>query len=315
MKKLPLLIIAVLLLSLFISSCTNDPSESAQQSGIDDSSTESLENSTESFTTSNTSKSPDTEDVTASVKKYLDIILEDAKAYAGIESELAAEFPDEFAKIIAFGEEAFPALDEIAEDKDADLFHRAFAYYTKYTIKPEMYDLSFPSPDGNYSIKCSVNNFIDAMRMTGGTIAFWLTYDNIRLVDEVSDSVIVVSDIIDTTIDVHWMDNNKYAAISYGFDRYYRITDVFDVQNSAFIKLPDFDEVANALENKFDPYEFDRIEFDFDEWISESKIRIKISTVKLTNEDYYDCGEGYFIYDLALQKILDGDYTAPVTNK
>lgn len=74
-------------------------------------------------------------DISAVINRYFDIIF--AENPVKTETELIEEFPDEFAAIVAFGEEAFLVLDEIIKDNESLGTRRAFAHYIKQAIKPE----------------------------------------------------------------------------------------------------------------------------------------------------------------------------------
>ena len=252
MKKTAFILFIVLILSLIVSCSVSGTLESKNSLSNDNNvaiSEISKETSTQDVVSIDDSNSDESKPETSSVdtstliNTNLDIILKDV-TYTD-EEKLATYNSDEFSAIVDLEEEAFPVLDEIINNKNNSIEKRAFALHTKYTIKPELYDLSFPSPDGKYSIECSVYTFDQALIMFGHTKSGF-TYRDIRLVDEANDSVIAVSDFKEMSVNVKWSSDSKYAALSSGHVSYYKSTDVFDVQNAKFIELPSL----NVVEEK-----------------------------------------------------------------
>jgi len=72
-----------------------------------------------------------------------------------------------FDAIVALGEKALPYLEALADAEaddpswfpDISIAQRVWALNAIYAIKPETYDLIFPSPDGKYSVRLLVASF------------------------------------------------------------------------------------------------------------------------------------------------------------
>ncbi|MDD4474437.1 MAG: hypothetical protein PHV95_01425 [Eubacteriales bacterium] len=233
------------------------------------------------------------DDVSLQVKKYFDIIF--AKDTSKSEKELMAEFPDEFAAIVSFGEKAFPALDEIANDRESYGIKSAFAHYIKQAIKPELYARVFKSPDGKFAIKAVVDTFIN-MSSIGEVYYF-------ELIDCKTNTTLIVLKDNYYKFTVQWSPDNRYASIEYGSSFFY-ITDVIDFQELKTIKLPDAKEVESIVQNKFNnDYNVysDFFGFTHNQWVDDNKIKINI---ELRSPPEY---EGWYIYDLVKKEIVEID--------
>lgn len=275
-------------------------SESFAETSSDLEVSDELSDETSSETSSETSPEESTDSMASLINGYLDTILDgvdrlDFGSYKN-EAGLAVDYPEETAALVALGEEAFPVLDDIIRTTDV-LTRLAFAKYIKYTIKPELYDLDYQSPDGKYSIKGSAYSFL----YTG---SYAEIFNDIRLVDNTTNSVLAVSDIYDNEIGVNWSEDNKYVAVTHGYvSRYYFTTDVFDIQNSKFIKLPSYKDMDEILNIELKYYNHKSVSFNFSEWLPDDKVKIEISIFfsSFSEEPFV----GYFIYDLKAHKIVD----------
>ena len=68
--------------------------------------------------------------------------------------------PDEFNSIVALGETALPYLEVITKNTEFSNYFRSMtATFARHAIKPELYDLVFPSPDGKYEVRASICDF------------------------------------------------------------------------------------------------------------------------------------------------------------
>lgn len=321
MKKAVAFIIVLAAITSILSACTSSDVSDVSSSVANGTSNINSSTLSESFaetssdlevsdelsdeTSSETSPEESTESMASLINGYLDTILDgvDRLDFGFYENEagLAAEYPEETSALTALGEEAFPVLDDIIRTTDV-LTRLAFAKYIKYTIKPELYDLDYQSPDGMYSIKGSAYSFL----YTGWHAEM---FNNIRLVDNTTNSVLAVSDIDDNDVGVNWSEDNKYVAVTYGYvSKRYLTTDIFDIQSSKFVKLPsykDLSEIAN-IELKYS--DFNYVKFEFLEWLPDDKVKIEISTQYSFSEEPVF---GYFIYDLKSLKIVDSHYEKP----
>ena len=268
-----------------------DNSDNSDENTVSDN---SKETSTEvSNVVSDDLSEPETssDDVSLQVNKYFDIIF---AAYTDkSESELIAEFPDEFATIVAFGEKAFPALDEIANDRESYGIKSAFVHYIKQAIKPELYARVFKSPDGKYAIKAVVDTFIN-INSIGEVYHF-------ELIDCKTNTTLIVLKDNYYKFTVQWSPDNRYASIEYGSSFFYT-TDFIDFKELKTIKLPDAKEVESIVQNKFNNdycIYSDFFGFTHNQWVDDNKIKINI---ELSSPPEY---EGWYIYDLIEDKIVE----------
>jgi len=171
------------------------------------------------------------------------------------------------------------------------------ARYAQYIIKPELYDLVFPSPDGRYAVKASVYSFLNCGINVSG-----IDYYNIKLVDCTTDSDVIVLDGFDNNIEVEWSSDSRYAAMSHGQGRYFYMTDVFNVADANFITLP-YDEIAVTISNELG-ISFDNVLFYFNEWSTEDRIKIKMAL----GSNYIQTVNGWYIYDLVEKEIVDSEF-------
>lgn len=268
--------------------------EASENTSLFDTSSQSetsLKNEISSEISDHTSSKLSSEELAAQVKEYFDIIFE--KNPDKSESEIIEEFPDEFAAIVSFGEKAFPALDEIANDRESYGIKSAFAHYIKQAIKPELYARVFKSPDGKFAIKAVVDTFIN-MSSIGEVYYF-------ELIDCKTNTTLIVLKDNYYKFTVQWSPDNRYASIEYGSSFFY-ITDVIDFQELKTIKLPDAKEVESIVQNKFNnDYNVysDFFGFTHNQWVDDNKIKINI---ELSSPPEY---EGWYIYDLFEDKIIE----------
>ena len=229
----------------------------------------------------------------------------------GHDRDVLDQYPEEFARIAALGEGALPYLDEIMSDpeilKPDDLDYVgpmdyrlwSLAIWAKYVIKPELYDLSFPSPDGKYAVKASLYSVMNA------TVHYIFSYYNLRVVELEADSIVYISNLWGyENIKVEWSPDSLYAAISSGWPRYFYETDVFDVRNGNYLTLPNTDETSEItgrdMRSFLDHGGMANVGFYFDGWVAEDKIKIAIH-FRLND----DGDIGWYIFDLTEQKVID----------
>ena len=303
LKKIIAFILTLTAIVSILASCTNsgdsDISSSSRNSTLSENSIATLKETSVSNSISDDSSSETSSvDIATLIKDNLDMILADVPeqgfAYNKTESTLAEIFADEFSAIVGLGEEAFPILDDIYDDSENAITRRAIASYVKYIINPDLYDLSYPSPDGKYTIKCSVLSFVPVYASGD------LRYFDFRLVDKTTGSTLAMSDIDEISFNIIWSDDSKYAAISYGDQKYYYKTDVFDALNGRFIELLGIDEIQDSLELDKELMSTKLISY-FKEWVSDNKIKIEVLIDDVDNRIV-----GWYIYDLTDLKIVDG---------
>ncbi|MDD4474435.1 MAG: hypothetical protein PHV95_01415 [Eubacteriales bacterium] len=305
-KTIAFILVLIATVSVLVS-CTNsgnsDVNSSKNSSAVSESATATSKEASSSASVSDeTSSEESSVDMATLINDNLDIILADVPeqgfAYNKTESTLAEIFADEFSVIVDLGEEAFPILDGIYDDSENAISRRAMARYAKYIINPDLYDLSYPSPDSKYTIKCSVFSFVPVY--ASGE----LRYCDFRLVDKTTGSTLAMSDINEIAFIITWSDDSKYAALSYGDQKYYYKTDVFDALNGRFIELPGIDEILDSLE--FDKELMStKLTSYFKEWVSDNKIKIEVLIGDVDNRIV-----GWYIYDLTDLKIVDDQLEA-----
>ena len=220
----------------------------------------------------------------------------------------AEAFPVEFGQIVALGESAFPHLDKIIEDNNKNR-HESLAMYLKYSIKPELYELNFPSPDGKYAVKADVDSFFVQNLNRNG-----IRYINRRITPNSDDSALHVLKGVESNIEVEWSPDSRYAAISHGHYHLYFYTDVYNTVNMEYIELPKKEELEKLLKYElvFNGDEsgiiFDRSYFRFSEWVEKDKIKIYITLSSSIGGGF---SIGWYTYDLAERKIVDTEIGIP----
>ncbi|MCL2159355.1 MAG: hypothetical protein FWH48_08110 [Oscillospiraceae bacterium] len=232
------------------------------------------------------------------INKNLDVILPDDFTVASF--ELIDAHPDEFAEIVKLGEASLPYLDEIIENSRGS--RMLMAMYVQYTIRPELYDLVFLSPDGKYAVKASLVL----------SYFFWPQeirhYDDIKIIECSTGSVIAASDIVTRNIEVEWSPDNRYAALSHGISGYFRETAIIDVPGADFIFLPDAQEVKQLIAEKATPEQIDllnyleRYIFVLEKWVAGDEAKIAIA-FSFTAHAFRKVLLGRYIYDLSKKEV------------
>lgn len=261
----------------------------------------------------------DTKDIAALIINNLDTIM---IGYTKVDTEqqLIDAHPDEFAEIVALGDEALPYLEELLKyligyissyrGEPYKSYRCLITMAAAYAIKPELYDLEYPSPDGKYILKASINNFAGAMDPFNG-----INY-NVNIIESETGLVYITTDEIYNKVDmkIKWSPDSRYATISKGYRHYYCRTDIFDIENAKFIVLPDKKEIEDILGIKLSYYDseknitFNYVHFYFGEWGTEDKIKIRIML-----SSFYGggVGDGWYIYDLRKGEIVDIKFEMP----
>ena len=307
LKKFIAFILTLTAIVSILASCAisgdSDVSSSSNNSTLSENSIATSKETSSSETSSETSNEESSDSMTLLINGYFDIILDgiDRLDFGSYENEagLAEKYPSQTAELVNLGEAAFPVLDDIISESII-LTRRAFAEYIKYKIKPELYDLDYPSPDNKYSIKASVHTFL----YTGSTAKI---YGDINLVDNTENKVIAMSDISDVEINVNWSTDSKYAAVTSGFaTQYYFKTDIFDLQNSKLIKLPSYKDIGEFTGTNSKYSDYNGVQFNFSEWLTDNKVKIDIYTIISGLSG--GVGKGWYVYDLKTNKIVDDHY-------
>ncbi|MCL1859031.1 MAG: hypothetical protein FWF92_07325 [Oscillospiraceae bacterium] len=240
------------------------------------------------------------DEIVALIDKNLDVMIEHAE-YFSYESDLIDAHPDEFAEIVALGENALPYLDEIIKNSENFSPRKSIAMYAQYATKPELYDLVFPSPDGKYLVKATVYSFMGV-----GSVG---NLYNVYLLDRLTDSVIFDLNDIVIGVKIEWSPDSRYFAISHHVS-WVSATNVFDTQTGNYINLPQLNELKEVIKETLSNFYCDREYFDFEKWISDDTIKIKVF-LRIYDVDQpriFDF-DGWYIYDLTEEKIADMDYS------
>ena len=252
-------------------------------------------------------------EIKAVINENLDILLTDSDGYYSVK-EFIDVYPEAFENIVALGEAALPYLEKIGDQYqyiggDTSGNNRCFlAKAAEYVIKPDLYDIVFPSPDEKYSI-------ITARKDYSILADVFQDYDNIRLLNcltGLTEEIFDRSDICIRNIYVEWSSDSQYAAISFGFTGYSRDIIVADVKNKKFHILPSIDEIKRIISDENLSVDYDYLEssykyiFFLDDWLDSEEDYIQI-TFTFTNPNFSEAIIGQYLYDLAENKILSID--------
>ena len=249
------------------------------------------------------------------VDANLAILVQENALYSS-EKEYITARPEAFSAIVALGEDALPYLMELGQnilpyDYSVENYQRILAMYAAYTIRPEQYVLSYPSPDGKYALVWEVVTFVTAVDPFGG-----ITYNVSALDTETGETATAKAEFCkDWSASVHWSPDSRYAAVSVGYRHSYRDVYVFDVVGAECIRLPNKEELEEMLETDLTYYdtdtdaEFSCVHILFDEWGTDTvTARIMLSSVVGGGVEI-----GSYTYDLAQRKIVNIGYeTEPI---
>ena len=253
-------------------------------------------------------KEADTLDIAEKIEEYLDIITADGEEFDS-EKQFIEAHPDEFAGIVALGEEALPYLNKLAaqyyEAYNTDRYSRSIiAMAAAYEIDPGLYDRIYLSPDGNYMLNATVAEFFKAGDPFTGII-----YD-LSLV-ECGTGEVKASIKSSAYIDVEWSPDSRYAAVSDKLsvtddDLFYGMTAVFDVQNENVKYMP-YGKFLSALLGVLNR-QLDICAYDiwFGDWVCEGCVEIDYRVI---TDSGRKAVTGRYIYDLVNEKIDKFDFS------
>ena len=249
------------------------------------------------------------EEIAGIVDANLAILVPENAVYSSEKEYITAQ-PEAFSAIVALGEAALPYLTEMGQnllpyDYSAENYRRILAMYAAYTIRPEQYVLSYPSPDGKYALVWEPVTFITATDPFGG-----ITY-NVGVLDpETGETAAAPTELCkDESASVHWSPDSRYAAVSAGYRHSYRDVYVFDIGRGECVRLPGEEELETLLETELTYYdtdtdeEFSCVHILFDEWGTDTvTARIMLSSVVGGGVEI-----GGYTYDLAKREIISCD--------
>lgn len=250
--------------------------------------------------------SPSETEIAEIVDANLAILVPDNALYSSEKEYIAAQ-PEAFSAIVALGDAALPCLTEMGQnimtyDYSAENYRRILAMYAAYTIQPEQYILSYPSPDGKYALVWEVVTFVTAVDPFGG-----ITY-NVSALDSVTAETVTAKAEFckDWSASVHWSPDSRYAAVFVGYRHSYRDVYVFDIGRGEGVRLPGERELEAMLEKDLTYYdtdtddEFSCVHILFDEWGTDTvTTRIMLSSVVGGGVEI-----GSYTYDLAKREIV-----------
>ncbi len=253
--------------------------------------------------------SPSEEEIAEIVDANLAILVQENALYSS-EKEYITARPEAFSAIVALGEDALPYLMELGQnilpyDYSVENYQRILAMYAAYTIRPEQYVLSYPSPDGKYALVWEVVTFVTAVDPFGG-----ITYNVSALDTETGETATAKAEFCkDWSASVHWSPDSRYAAVCVGYRHSYRDVYVFDIGRGECVHLPGEGELEAMLGKDLTYYdadtdeEFSCVHILFDEWGTDTvTARIMLSSVVGGGVDI-----GGYTYDLAKREIISCD--------
>ena len=245
-------------------------------------------------------------EIKAVIDENLDILLTDGDEYYS-EKEFIDAHPEAFEAIVALGEAALPYLKEIGDQYgynggDFSKNNRCFlAKAAEYVIKPDLYDMVVPSPNGKYAVKIIVNSFV------GLNDPFSGIYYHLNLIDiETEANIIMIKDtflfpwFIYSELPIKWSPDSKYVAVEEGYRYYYTVVKILDVQKADYINLPDKEDVELLLGKDLTYYDKDEqrsysnVHFFISDWKTDA---IKIQII-LCDSARGVAGDGFYTYDL-----------------
>ncbi len=220
-----------------------------------------------------------------------------------------------FNEIVALGEDALPYLlmltdksyEEISWFSNIEFEHRIWAVHAIYAIKPETYDLFFPSPDNKYTARVIVDSFRSFFN-------HGRSFNDIYIIENSTNKIVYKTDMKnDFTVgvfypDVSWSADNRFAVINC-CGRRSGNTMAIDMKSKYNIYLPGAKEMINHV---FPGEDADDLLITPRTWISpeswETEKIIKIEFIIMVIKDGKDFS-GWYTYDLTQKKILKIEFS------
>lgn len=218
--------------------------------------------------------------VEQTVNKNLDILISDIGS-SKKEKDYISAHPEAFEAIVSLGEDALPYLKSAASDHNTESDRRKMAMTAAYAIKPELYDLVYPSPDGIHSLVFRVESFFnDGYHKDQVT-----TYSRADIIENASGKVICSTDIRDSSDNVYqigsvnWHQNGRYVYYERSAFLISTVTDMIDVKNAVKVNIPSVrNHIIPLLYTDFDPATSVGMEYSqIEKWRDDSSVKIKFS--------------------------------------
>ena len=191
------------------------------------------------------------------IEYFLSVILEETE-YDYTEQDYIDAHPEAFESIVALGEDALPYLTEIADQietaKDCNAYTRsAVAWAIAHRIKPELYDSSYSSPDGKYTLTAiaAFSRYVDVLIYKEP----WLFYTSMCVTDTETGAVAASMEGNFYDLTVKWSPDSRYAAAQEMKDdeRYPDEIMVFDIINQTVCSMPRL-EIQNRIHGEVPDY-------------------------------------------------------------
>ncbi len=224
-------------------------------------------------------------DIVSIIDQNLDIIMEGSDDFIEEQDYVNAR-PEAFENIVALGEDALPYLEKLTGniglyDTSIENKRHIIAAYLSYLIKPELYDISYPSPDGKYEIRAVVESFFTLYDPFTG-VSYML-----HLVDNSDGSVIATASGAYSLANasgeslISWSLDSKYAMFEDSYRHMYTNIILFDTTNSSCHTLYDEGGLETFAKRDFsytspDGTVWDRVHCNFAEW-GEDSLKITLS--------------------------------------
>jgi hypothetical protein len=259
------------------------------------------------------------DEIAAIVDKNLDILINGSEDFYSEEEFISAN-PEAFAEIVQLGEAALTYLEKLISSEPMNagsmftgkISKGMAAKIAAYAIKPSLYDLVFTSPDGAYNLRLGVQSFL--CTEWGGTIT--TAYNQADIISCAENRITLAYDAdrryygAYSNVSVEWSPDSAYAAVQCSDQKFYCITDIYDVRSPELIALPSIEESIIPMvmpEPDTSGYNnFDYIEYCVDSWPDDGKVKIKY----YFRYGHFQEGRGYYIYDLTAHNISNIEHDA-----
>lgn len=252
------------------------------------------------------------DEIKAVINENLDILMLDSDEFYSEKAFIDAH-PNAFENIILLGEAALPYLKEIGNGynfigEDTSENNRCYiAKAAEYVIKPDIYDSVFPSLDGQYAIKTTVNSFFylaDPFRDIKYNLKMIKTENNEVLLTT-NEAYCLYSDPF-ADANIQWSPDSKYAFFKDEYRHMYTYIHIFDTTNSVFYTLPKERELEEILGTKLEYTDesgrlLDNLHCYIEKWENNNvKVRIVLSDSAIEGETI-----GWYLYDLENRNIVN----------
>ena len=253
------------------------------------------------------------EEIRQIVDENLDILTKDSELWDS-DKELIAAHPEAFEKIIALGESAVEYLEEIGNGYKQDAVpenNRCFiAKAAEYIIDPDLYDLTFASPDGRYELKANVYSFDGLNNMFVG-----MEY-KLCVVESGTNAVLAAAPsffLSSPDFRVNWTPDSRYVTIEQVGKYNYKYTSGFSAENWNYFVLPDTVDLENLLGCGLSAYapesEYGLNDTDFS-FKTESDGILKVS-LRLSDMSGAYIDAGWYLFDTVKEEVIEARFEFP----